>query len=92
MIAKMLDPATKEKANGYIRLLICNGYDSHISATFIYYCYNNNIAVFLLIPHSFYLIQPLDFRVFGPLKGAIKSQLNTIFRTRICMFTKCGMD
>jgi hypothetical protein len=87
-LQRCFDPWTKEKANGHIRLLICDGHDSHISATFIRYCYENNIAVFLLIPHSSHLIQPLDVGVFGPLKAAMKSQLNTIFRTGIACLKK----
>jgi hypothetical protein len=87
-LQRCFDPATKEKANGRTRLLICDGHDSHISATFMRYCYDNNIAVFLLIPHSSHLIQPLDVGVFGPLKAAMKSQLNTIFRTGIARLQK----
>ena len=87
-LKRCFNPSTKEKANGCTRLLICDGHDSHISATFMRHCYDNNIAVFLLIPHSSHLIQPLDVGVFSPLKAAMKSQLNTIFRTGIARLKK----
>ena len=67
-LKRCFDPSTKEKANGCTRLLICDGHDSHISATFMCHCYDNNIAVFLLLPHASHLIQPLDVGVFSPLK------------------------
>ena len=52
------------------------------------HCYENNIAVFLLLPHSSHLIQPLDIEVFNPLKAAMKSQFNSIFRTGIVRLQK----
>ena len=52
------------------------------------HCYDNNIAIFLLLPHSSHLIQLLDVGVFSPLKAAMKSQLNKIFRTGIARLQK----
>ena len=72
-LRKCFEVATKEKANGKRRLIICDGHDSHISGAFMRYCYDNNIAVFLLLPHSSHLIQPLDVGVFSPLKAAMKT-------------------
>jgi len=87
-LKKCFDPNTKEKANEQVRLLICDGHDSHISAAFMQHCYDSAIAVFLLLPHSSHLIQPLDVGVFSPLKAAMKSGLNTIFRTGIARLRK----
>ena len=80
---KLFDAATVAKANNKKRLLICDGHDSHISAEFVRYSINHDILVLLLIPHSSQLMQPLDVGVFGPLKRAILSQLDPIFRTGV---------
>ena len=80
-LTRCFNPCTNDKANRHIRLLVCDGHDSHISAEFIRYCYDHNIALLLLIPHSSHLIQPLDVGVFSPLKAAMRSTLSTIFRT-----------
>ena len=52
------------------------------------YCYDNAIAIFFLFLHSSHLIQLLNVGVFSPLKAAMKSQLNTIFRTGIARIMK----
>jgi DDE superfamily endonuclease len=46
------EPATREKANGRMRLLICDGHDSHITAHFIHHCIDNKIILlyYPLIP------------------------------------------
>jgi DDE superfamily endonuclease len=56
-------------------MLICDGHNSHISATFIYHCIQNRIVLLLLPPHSSHLMQLLDVGVFGPLKMALFVQL-----------------
>ena len=87
-LRKCFEPMTKEKANEKRRLIIYDGHDSHISAAFMRYCYDSNIAIFLLLPHSSHLIQPLDVSVFSPLKAAMKTKLNTLFRTEIACLHK----
>lgn len=87
-VQKCFDPATKEKANGGYRLLICDGHDSHISANFVAFCMKNKIEVVLLLPHSSHLLQPLDVRVFSPLKRAMSGQLSRIFATDISRLQK----
>ena len=82
-LAECFDPATKAKAGGRKRLLICDGHDSHISAPFVRFCIDNNIVLFLLPPHSSHLLQPLDVGVFSPLKHAMSSQLSRLYATEI---------
>lgn len=77
------EPATRYKANGRTRLLICDGHDSHISANFIAHCINNNIILLILPPHTSHLLQPLDVGVFGPLKQAISACLDRLIRTGV---------
>ena len=78
-LTRCFNPHTIDKANGWTRLLVCDGHDSHISVEFVYYCYEQSIAILLLLPHSSHLIQPLDIGVFSPLKAAMWSTLSTIF-------------
>jgi hypothetical protein len=66
-----------------MRMLICDGHDSHISAAFIYHCMQNRIVLLLLPPHSSHLMQPLDVGVFGPLKTAISAQLARLISTGV---------
>jgi len=82
------DPATKGKAQGRYRLLICDGHDSHISAAFVRYAIDNRIVIFLLPPHSSHLLQPLDVGVFGPLKRAMSFQLSRLYGMEISRLQK----
>ena len=87
-LEQCFDPATKAKANGRKRLLICDGHDSHISAQFVRYCIDNKIILFLLPPHSSHLLQPLDVGVFSPLKHAMSVQLSRLYATEISRLQK----
>ena len=40
---RCFEPATREKANGEYRLLICDGLDSYITAAVVELCINNKI-------------------------------------------------
>ena len=66
-----------------MRLLICDGHDSHISGKFIRHCIQHDIVLILLPPHSSHLLQPLDISIFGPLKSTMSNDLDHIFRTGI---------
>jgi hypothetical protein len=53
---------------GEKRLLILDGYSSHINVKFIKFCEAYNIILYFLPPHSTRLLQPLDVCLFGPLQ------------------------
>ena len=82
------EPATRAKAKGRKRLLLCDGHDSHISAQFVRFCIDHDIVLFLLPPHSSHLLQPLDVGVFSPLKHAMSSQLSRLYATEISRLQK----
>ena len=70
---------TKLQLQGIYRLLILNGYESHISLQFVKYCEAYKIVSFCLPPHSTHILQPLDVNIFGPLARAYKKRLyNTV--------------
>lgn len=77
------EPETREKADGKMRLLICDGHDSHITGAWIAHCMNNNIVLMVLPPHSSHLTQPLDVGVFGPLKRLMASALESHLSTQL---------
>src|SRR5579859_1150818 len=82
-LCSCFEPATREKANGQWRLLICDGHDSHITGAFITYCMDNHIHLMVLPPHTSHSTQPLDVGIFGPLKKAMASELAPIIGTQI---------
>ena len=82
------EPATREKASGKTRLLLCDGHESHVSSEFVSYCIQHNIFLHLLIPHSSHLLQPLDVGVFGPLKKAVSTRLEQLLRTGVTRLEK----
>jgi hypothetical protein len=79
----MFEAETHEKANGKPRLLICDRYDSHITASWIAYCMNNNIILIVLPPHSSHLTQSLNVGVFKPLKILIASAIELLVSTEL---------
>ena len=87
-LRRCFEPATRDKANGRVRLLICDGHNSHITAKFVYHCIQNNIILLLLPSHLSHLTQPLDVGVFGPLKKAMSATLDRIFQTGISCLEK----
>jgi len=82
------EPATREKASGKTRLLLCDGHESHVTSEFVTYCIQHNIFLHLLVPHSSHLLQPLDVGVFGPLKKAISTRLDQLLRAGVSRLEK----
>src|SRR6266480_3308906 len=85
---RCFEPATREKANGQTRVLICDGHGSHVTADFIRHCREHNIVLLILPPHSSHLTQPLDVAVFGPLKKAMAAELQHIIHTEVLRIQK----
>jgi len=67
-LRQCFEPRTCDKANGRHRLLICDGHDSHCTADFLGHCIEHKILLFLLIPHSSHIVQPLDAGIFRAVK------------------------
>jgi len=59
---------TKGKTIGKYCMLIFDGAGSYTLDDFIWFCWNQDIIPFRLIPHSTHLLQPLNLGIFGPLK------------------------
>ena len=69
--------ATRSKANGKPRLLICDGHGSHMFA---------NIVLLVLPPHSSHLTQPLS--IFGPHKTHLTTALLGLISMEIARVQK----
>jgi hypothetical protein len=50
--------------NGEWRILVMDGYGSHLTREFIDYYWDHKILPFKLIPHSIHLLQPYDMGFF----------------------------
>src|SRR5271154_2930098 len=87
-LRSVFEAETREKANGKPRLLICDGHDSHITASWIAHCMRNNIILMVLPPHSSHLTQPLDVGVFKPLKTLMATEIEPVMRSGVARIQK----
>lgn len=71
-----------------MRLLICDGHESHITGAFIGHRMRNNIESIILPPHSSHYTQPLDLALFSPLKVAMVVEIDKTIRTGIMRVMK----
>jgi DDE superfamily endonuclease len=65
----------KTANNGEKRLLLINGHRRHTSSEFMWKCYENDVLLAYLIPHSSHVLQPLDLSCFSPLKSRYRKEL-----------------
>ena len=65
---KHFDRCTRGRTMGVYRLLIFDGFDSHLTKNFLDFCKDANIIPFSLPAHSSQYLQPLDVVVFQPFK------------------------
>jgi hypothetical protein len=65
--------------DGKRRLLLLDGYGSHLTVRFIAFCLDKNIDLVCLLPHTSHLLQPLDIGVFSPLKRALSTEIEKLF-------------
>ena len=64
------------------RLLILDGHGSHATPEFNRFYLDNAIITLCMLPHSSYLLQPLDIGCFSPLKRAYRHQVESYMRLR----------
>ena len=87
-LKRVFEPATRMKAKGQYRLLICDGHDSHISGSFIAHCLQNRILLLILPPHTSHLLQLLDVAIFGPLKKRLTAALSHLNQAQLVRIQK----
>jgi hypothetical protein len=67
-LENIFDKYTKDRTVGRYRLLIFDGYGSHVTPEFDKYCLDHSIIVLCMPAHSSHLLQPLDVACFSVLK------------------------
>lgn len=79
---------TRRRMLGVKRLLLCDGYGSHMTYEFIDFCEKNNILLYFLPPHTSHILQPLDVGVFHAYKHWHSEAIEDATQTGCGKFTK----
>ena len=77
-LTQVFDPATRTKAGRGRRLLIVDGYSSHVNMEFIRTCDRLKIILLILPPHSTHRLQPLDVGCFLPLATCYTTEIDKV--------------
>lgn len=85
---KFFEKQTRARQKGAWRLLIFDGFGSHLTVEFIEYCDRYSIIPFSLPPHASHHLQPLDVVCFQPLKNNHKKAVEMATRTGCTEFNK----
>jgi len=78
-LTTLFEPETRRN-DGKRRLLLLDRHRSHLTARFIAFCINKSIDLVVLLPHTSHILQPLDVGVFSPLKRALSTEIEKLFR------------
>jgi hypothetical protein len=79
-LKRVLNPQTKQQANGKPRVLICDGFGTHETLEILEFCFENNIILCRLPSHTSYKLQPCDVGAFAPLKAAYRDEVERLFQ------------
>jgi DDE superfamily endonuclease/Tc5 transposase DNA-binding domain len=79
---------TKNKRLGAYRMLISDGYNTHLEHDFLERCWDRMIVPFCLPPHTTHLLQPLDVCCFQPLKHYHAEAIDDAVRSGDTTFTR----
>jgi len=79
-LTRVFDPQTKERAGQKPRVLICDGFGTHLTLEVLQYCLEKNIRLCCLPSHTSHKLQPCDIGVFGPLKAAYRDEAELLYR------------
>jgi hypothetical protein len=74
-LEQVFERCTKVKSGRSRRLLIVDGYGSHITQDFIDFCDQHRILLAILPPHLTQTLQPLNVALFAPLACAYTNKL-----------------
>lgn len=82
------DRLTRDRQQGRCRLLIVDGYDSHLTYEFVRYCEMAKIILLQLPPHTTHFLQPLDVVIFQQWKHWHAEQLDYCVRRGAGQFNR----
>lgn len=69
-------------------MLVIDSHQSHLSVEFERFYKERNIITLCMPPQSSYLLQPLNFGCFSPLKRAYSRQIEVLIKSHINHVTK----
>ena len=81
---------SRKTQKGKYRLLLLDGYDSHLTYTALKFCEMQDVLVYLLPPHTTHFLQPLDVAFFQQWKHYHAEVLDTAIRRGVGDFNKSG--
>ena len=79
---------SRKHLKGIYRMLIMDGYGSHLTIEFVDYCDKNKIIPFCLPAHLTHLLQPLDVVIFQPYKHYHAEAIDQAVRLSDAEFNK----
>ena len=82
------DRQSQKSQKGGHRILLCDGYKSHLTREILEFCELKNIHIFALPPHTSHILQPLDVVLFQPYKHFHAKAVDQATRTGCSSFTK----
>lgn len=77
-VANIFLPSTPTKNPDQWRLLILDGFATHIDHFFQLICFREKVQLLYLPAHTSHFLQPLDVAVFAPLKAAYRSFIRSV--------------
>ncbi|KAJ5543879.1 hypothetical protein N7494_005158 [Penicillium frequentans] len=82
------DRSTRARCKGAWRMLLMDGFGSHLTYEFAKFCEKKKILPFCLPPHSSHILQPLDVGVFNVYKHWHSQAIEEATATGCTKFTK----
>lgn len=73
-------PETLPNRPNASRILLLDNHGSHITTEFMWICFQNNIRLIYLPPHSSHVLQPLDLSIFSQIKSSYRKQIEELAR------------
>lgn len=77
-IKRVFEPETVVRAHGEWRMLVFDGFESHIDLDLIEFCLEHYIIPFCLPAHTSHVLQPLDLGVFSAMKQYYGQEVNQL--------------
>ena len=85
-LKECFEPSTRHY--GRPRLLIIDGHASHMTVSFLRFCWDHTIIPLCLPPHTTHFLQPLDVGPFNPISVAYKKHLEARNKVGLCFMDK----
>jgi DDE superfamily endonuclease len=79
---------SRKSQKGAHRILLCDGYRSHLTREILQFCEDQQIHIFALPPHTSHILQPLDVVLFQPYKHFHAKAVDNATRTECSKFNK----